>query len=350
MKFNKNIIIDKTKISNNNRVFIIAEAGVNHNGDLKVAKKLINIAVNAGVDAVKFQTFKTENLILKEVEKAPYQKDRTGSKETQFNMLKKLEITSSQTKVLIDYCKGKKIIFLSTPFDEESIDELVKLEVPAFKISSTDTTNLLFLKKVAKTKKPIILSTGMSYFSEVKLALEEIYKYNKDVILLQCSANYPIDDNDANLNVINTYQKYFDIIVGYSDHSIGLGASLYAVPMGAKVVEKHFTINTNEKGPDHMASLNPDELKQYVKEIRKIEKYLGDSEKKPSKAEMLTRKSLQKCLVSNSQISKGELFTESNIIGKRTGGDGISVINYKKLINKKAQKNYIINEIINEKI
>ena len=350
MKFNDNIQINKTIISKDSRVFIIGEAGVNHNGDINIAKKLIDVAVEAGVDAVKFQTFKTENLILKEVEKAKYQKTTTGSNETQFEMLKKLEVTKEENRQLIDYCKTKNITFLSTPFDEESIDQLVNLEVPAFKIASTDLTNLPFLKKIAKCNKPIILSTGMSYFSEVKLALEEIHPFNKNVILLQCTANYPIKDEEANLNVIKTYQKSFDILTGYSDHSIGLGASLYAVPMGVKVVEKHFTINKSGKGPDHLASLNAKELKEYVKEIRRIEQYCGSFEKKPSTAEMQTRKSLQKCLVASDNIKRGDLFTESNMLAKRTGGKGISPIYYKKLLIKKASKNYKNNEIIEEKI
>jgi len=350
MKFNDKIQINKAIISKNNRVFIIGEAGVNHNGDINIAKKLIDVAVDAGVDAVKFQTFKTENLILKEVEKAKYQKNTTGSNENQFDMLKKLEVTKEQNSELIDYCYRKKITFLSTPFDEESVDQLIELEVPAFKIASTDTTNLLFLKKVAKYGRPIILSTGMSYFHEVKLALEEIYPYNKDVILLQCTANYPIMDEEANLNVIKTYQNSFDILVGYSDHSIGLGASLYAIPMGAKVVEKHFTLDIKQDGPDHLASLDPNQLKDYVKEIRKIEKYLGSFEKKLSKAEVETRNSLQKCLVANATIKEGELFTESNMVAKRTGGKGISPIYYEELLNKKASRNYKDNEIIEEQI
>jgi len=348
MEFNRIINIGKKEISDTSSVYIIAEAGVNHNGDIQIAKQLIDVAAEAGVDAVKFQAFKTENLILKEVEKAPYQKNTTDSKETQFDMLKKLEISKNHNKELIRYCETKNILFLSTPFDEESIEELLELNIPAFKIASTDTTNLPFLKRVAQTGKPIILSTGMSYMSEIELALKEIYPYNKNVILLQCTANYPIQDIEANLNVIKTYQSAYDIIVGYSDHSIGLGASLYAVPMGAKVVEKHFTLDTGEKGPDHLASLNPKELKDYVLEIRKIERYLGSDVKKPSFAEMKTRKSLQKCLVANGNISKGDMFTESNIIAKRTGGVGISPIYYSDLINMKATKGYSHNDIINE--
>ena len=348
MKFNKHFKVATKIISEKTPVFIIAEAGVNHNGDINKAKELIDVAASAGVDAVKFQAFKTENLILKDVEKAPYQQKTTDSKESQFDMLKSLEITQSQNRELIEYCNNKKIIFLSTPFDEDSIDELVELDLPAFKVASTDTTNLPFLKKLALTGKPLFLSTGMSYLAEIEMALEEIYPYNKNVVLLQCTANYPIADEEANLNVINEYQSRFDIIVGYSDHSVGLGAALYSIPMGVRVVEKHFTMNTGEKGPDHKASLTPKELAEFVKEVRKVEKYMGKSVKKPSFAETKTRKSLQKCLVAKKEILKGELITLDNIIAKRTGGIGISPIYYKDLLNKASSNNYKINDIIDE--
>ena len=348
MKFNKNIKIANHIIAEGQPVFIIAEAGVNHNGDMKLAKQLIDIAAKAKVNAVKFQTFKTENLILEHVEKAPYQKKTTRKNESQYEMLKKLEVTKEQNKELMRYCQDKGILFLSTPFDEDSLTELVDLNIPAIKVSSTDLTNLLFLKKIAMTGKPIFLSTGMSYLSEVQMALEEIYQHNSDVVLLQCTANYPIDDSEANLNVLYTYQDLFDIIVGYSDHSVGIGASPYAIPMGAKVVEKHFTINKEELGPDHKASLNPSELKEYVKIIRQVEFYLGDYIKKPSIAELKTRKSLQKSLVAACDIDKGEILTDKNLLAKRTGGVGISPIYYHEIIGIKASQSYNKNDIIDE--
>lgn len=348
MEFNKHFKVASKIISENSPVFIIAEAGVNHNGDINKAKELIDVAASAGVDAVKFQAFKTENLILKDVKKAPYQQKTTDSKESQFEMLKSLEINQNQNRELIKYCNNKNIIFLSTPFDEDSIDELVELELPAFKVASTDTTNLPFLKKLALTGKPLFLSTGMSYLEEIEMALDEIYPHNKNVVLLQCTANYPITDEEVNLNVINEFQSRFDIIVGYSDHSVGLGAALYSIPMGAKVVEKHFTLNTGEKGPDHKASLTPNQLIEFVKQVRKVEKYMGNSVKKPSFAETKTRKSLQKCLVAKKEILKGELITLDNIVAKRTGGIGISPIYYKDLLNKASSKNYKINDIIDE--
>jgi sialic acid synthase SpsE len=218
--------------------------------------------------------------------------------------------------------------------------------LPAYKVASTDLTNLPFLRKVAKKLKPIFLSTGMSYLSEVEMALEEIYCFNRDVILLQCSANYPIKDEEANLNVVNTFKEYFDIIVGYSDHSVGVGAAPYAVPMGARVIEKHFTIDKDMKGPDHKASLSPTELKELVEEVRKIELYLGEKIKYPTLSEIKTRTSLQKCMVAAVDIKKGEKFNENNIIAKRTGGVGFSPIYYSKLIGRIADKNYEKDEIL----
>lgn len=348
MKFNRTIYIEKKIISDYSPVFIIAEAGVNHGGDMEIAKKLIDVASDAGADAVKFQAFKTEHLILENVEKAPYQKKTTGKSESQYNMLKKLEVTKEQNLELIEYCRQKDIIFLTTPFDEYSLDELDSIDLPAYKVASTDTTNLPFLCKMAKKGKPVILSTGMSYLSEVRMALEEIYKYNQDVILLQCTANYPIRDDEANLNIIRTYQENFDIITGYSDHSVGIGASPYAVPMGAKVVEKHFTLSKDDEGPDHAASLNPQELKEYVKTIRRIEKYLGTNIKRPSLDELKTRASLQKSLVASRKLKKGNTFGKDDLIAKRTGGKGISPIYFNDLIGRIISKDYEKDEIIDE--
>lgn len=348
LSFHKDLIIGNKTISDTSSTFIIAEAGVNHNGDIFLAKKLIDIAVDAGADAVKFQAFRTENLILKEVEKAPYQQQLTEKTESQYEMLKKLELRTEHYLELKKYCEKKGIIFLITPFDEISLQELEEIGIDAYKIASTDTTNLPFLKKVAKTQKLIILSTGMCYLEEVRAALEEIHSINKNVILLQCTANYPIRDEEANLNVIHTYRKNFDVILGYSDHSVGLGASLYSIPMGAKVVEKHFTINKEDDGPDHQASLNPDELTDYVKEIRKIETFIGSFEKKPTESEIKTRKSLQKYLVAAQSLIKGEEFDENSFVAKRTGGRGISPIKYKELIGKIIPRYYQKDEIIDE--
>ena len=346
MNFSKKIQVGVRSISKDSPTFVIAEAGVNHGGDIVVAKQLIDLAVDAKADAVKFQTFKAENLILSNIQKAPYQKNTTDACETQFDMLKKLEVSKEQNLELKQYCSVKGIIFLTTPFDEESLDELDELDLPAYKVASTDATNLPFLKKIAKKGKPIFLSTGMSYLSEVKLALETIYEHNKDVVLLQCTANYPIQDNEANLAVINTYRDNFDILLGYSDHSVGVGAAPFAIPMGAKVVEKHFTINKYDEGPDHAASLSPDELINFVKTVRRVDEYMGSTIKEPSPSEMGTRKSLQKCMVANKEIKKGELFSNDNLVAKRTGGIGISPIDFKNITGVKSHKTYKKNEVI----
>lgn len=350
MKFNKKIMVSDFEISEDSKTFIIAEAGVNHGGDIKVAKKLVDIAVEAGADAVKFQAFRTKKLIIENIEKAPYQIETTGSKESQADMLRKLELDHNAYIELMNYCSLKNILFLITPFDEGSLEELESIGVKAYKIASTDTTNLPFLEKVAKTGKPIILSTGMCYLDEVKAALEAIHKHNDKVILLQCTANYPIEDSEANLNVIVTFKREFDVLVGYSDHSVGIGAAPYAVPMGAKVVEKHFTIDKSLDGPDHLASLDPEELRKFVREVRKIETYLGGYSKEPTEAEKFTRKSLQKCLVAASSIKKGEIFSLINIVGKRTGGKGISPLRYQALLGRRASRDYTVDEIIEENL
>lgn len=346
MKFNLEVPIHHKYIGENEKTFIIAEAGVNHNGDMNLAKQMIDAAAESGVDAIKFQTFKTEKLILKDIEKAPYQKVTTNSAETQYEMLKRLEVTREQTIALMEYCKKKDILFLSTPFEKTSLDELDELGVSAFKVAATDLTNIQFLKQVAKKGKPIILSAGMCYLEEVRKALEAIYPFNKDVILLQCTANYPIRDAEANINVIRTFKETFDILVGYSDHSQGVGASPYAVAAGAKVIEKHFTLDKDMAGPDHKASVTPEELKQLVADIRRVEDYLGDGVKMPTCSEQMTRKSLQKCLVAQKDIKQGEMFDEENIVAKRTNGVGISALYYENIIGRTAKRSYDADDII----
>jgi len=346
MNFNKILQVQGKVISNNSPTFVIAEAGVNHGGDMLIAEKLVDLAVACKADAVKFQTFKAEHLILEEVEKAPYQKSTTDASESQYSMLKKLEVTKSQNLRLKKYCEKKGIVFLTTPFDEESLKEVDELDLPAYKVASTDTTNLPFLKKIAKKGKPIFLSTGMSYLSEVQLALETIHKYNKDVVLMQCTANYPIKDNEANLSIIDTYNNNFNILLGYSDHTVGTGAAPFAIPMGAKVIEKHFTLDKASEGPDHDASLSPEELKEFVILIRKVDQYMGKSIKYPNLSEIKTRSSLQKCLVAKNKIKKGELFNEDNVIAKRTGGIGISPIYYRDILSTPAHKQFKKNQVI----
>lgn len=344
--FNSQFQIENRIISEQEKTFIIAEAGVNHNGDMSLAKEMIDVASESGADAIKFQTFKAEKLILKNIEKAPYQKVTTNSNESQYDMLKRLEVTKEQTRELMDYCRKKNIIFLSTPFEKTSLDELDELGVPAFKIAATDLTNIQFLRQVAEKGRPIILSAGMCYLEEVERALDAIYPINKDLVLLQCTANYPIQDAEANINVIRTFQKTFNVLVGYSDHSQGVGASPYAVAVGAKVIEKHFTLDKNMEGPDHKASVTPEELKQLVLDIRRVEKYLGDGIKMPSCSEQMTRRSLQKCLVASRPIKAGELFDNDNIVAKRTNGVGISALYFDNVVRKTAKKDYSLDEII----
>ena len=346
LSFNKQISIDRITISPDSKTFIIAEAGVNHNGDMKLAKQLVDIACDAKANAVKFQSFKTESLILESVEKAAYQKETTGSNTSQFEMLKKLEFSVEQMTELQAYCTQKGIVFLTTPFDEDSLQELDALNLPAYKISSTDLTNISFVTKVAEKGKPFILSTGMSYMEEISEVLAAIEKINTNVVLLQCTGNYPTIPSEVNLNVLETYQNKFDMLIGFSDHTAGIGASPYAVSMGAKVIEKHFTIDKNMDGPDHRASLDPNELAQLVKEIRLVESYLGSSTKRPTGAEEGTRNLLQKCLVAAKSIEKGEVFSSENIISKRTGGEGIPAFKYNDVIGKIASDQFNKDDII----
>lgn len=349
MFFNKNISIQEKNISISGQTFIIAEAGVNHNGDMDIARKMVDAAVEAGVDAIKFQSFKTAGLILKDIEKAPYQKITTDSTESQYTMLKRLEMSKRQSMEIMGYCKKKNIIFLSTPFEKESLDELDMLGVPAFKVAATDLTNIQYLRQVAEKGRPIILSAGMCYLEEIQKALEAIYPINRDVVLLQCTANYPIEDTEANIRVICTLKETFDILVGYSDHSRGVGASPYAVAIGAKVIEKHFTLDKNMDGPDHRASVTPDGLKQLVKDIRKVEAYLGDGVKMPSCSEQATRRSLQKYLVASKNIRAGEKFSADNIVAKRTNGVGISALYYDDVLGKVSSDDYQVDDIISLK-
>ena len=346
MIFNKEIHIGKKIISNDSRTFIVGEAGVNHNGNPQTARDLIDVAVEAGVDAVKFQMFRTDELILPGIEKAPYQKETTDAKQSQFEMLKSLELQSEIYGELKRYCDERGIIFLCTPFEKKSLDALEGINVLAYKVAATDITNIQFLRQVAQKNKPIMLSAGMCYLEEIDKALNAIYSINKDVVLMQCTANYPIEDEEANLNVIDTLISKYNIIIGYSDHSKGIGAAPYAVAKGAKVVEKHFTLDRHMDGPDQKASVTPDELKAMVNEIRRVERYLGDGVKMSTCSEQQTRKSLQKCFVAAEEIKKDEVYTENNIVAKRTNGRGVSAVYYDELLGKKATREYRVNDII----
>ena len=329
-------------------VFIIAEAGVNHNGSIKLAKDLIDVAVESGADAVKFQTFKAENLVSKTAEKADYQKKTTDALESQFDMIKKLELDVSTHKELLAYCQEKGIMFLSTPFDHDSIDLLSDLGLQIFKIPSGEITNLPYLKHIGSLGKRVILSTGMSDLKEVEDALSILIDAGTsktNITVLHANTMYPTPMEDVNLNAMLTIQKEFDISVGYSDHTLGIEVDIAAVAMGATVIEKHFTLDKVMDGPDHKASLEPEELIIMVKGIRNIEKALGSSKKKPSPSESININIVRKSIVANKDIQKGDLLTDKNIIVKRPGY-GISPMKWDGIIGTVATKNYKIDDLI----
>lgn len=305
--------IDKKKISEKSPIYIIAEAGVNHNGSLSKAKKLIDIAVKAKADAVKFQTFKAENIIVPKGPKAKYHIETTGSNKSLswFNLLKSQEISLSMHKELIKYCKKKKITFLSTAYDKDSATLLDKLKIHAFKIASTDNDNYPFISFLKKFKKPIILSTAMSTFEEVKFAYQLLKKFNfKKFSIMQCTGNYPTKIENTNLNVIDQYKKYFKCPIGFSDHTEGSTAAICAVAKGVKIIEKHFTISKKLNGPDHRMSLEPKELIEYIKSIRIAEKSLGMTDKKILLSEEENKKKLKKSLVAKKFIKKGQRISK----------------------------------------
>lgn len=316
----KTIRIKNRGIGEGHPVFIIAEAGVNHNGDLNMARELIDVAVKSGADAVKFQTFSSEHLIVKGTPKAEYQKKTTDKSESQYDMLKRLELTRRDHVELINYASRTGILFLSTPATIEDVEMLSRLKVPAYKISSWNLTDHLFLSDVAGRGLPLLLSTGMSTLAEIEEGLEVIKrKGNDQVALLHCTSNYPTNPKDCNLNVLNTLRQAFQLPVGYSDHTMGIAVSLAAVAMGADIIEKHFTLDNSLSGPDHKASLEPSELKSLVEGIRIIEKAKGSSLKQPVAAEIEIRKSLQKSIVASQDINKGVVITQKMLCCKRPG-------------------------------
>jgi len=302
------------------RVFIIAEAGVNHNGSLDLAYQLIDIAKDAGADAVKFQTFKTENNISKLADKAEYQKKTTGSDKSQLEMIKKLEISFDDFVKLKKYCDKKGIMFLSTPFDHQSIDFLYDL-VDIYKIPSGEIINYPYLKHIAAKNKPLIMSTGMANLGEVEEAINTIRSVNSKakISLLHCTTNYPTPYEEVNLKAMQTLAAAFKLPVGYSDHTLGIEVPIAAVVIGAKIIEKHFTLDKNLPGPDHKASLEPNELKEMVKVIRNIEVALGDGIKKPNRSEIEIMKVARRSLIASRDIKVGEIIKESDIAIKRPG-------------------------------
>ena len=331
------------------RTFIIAEAGVNHNGSRVIAKKMIDVAVESGVDAVKFQTFHTQDLVTRFSPKAQYQKDNTSTKtSSQWSMLKKMELSSEALALLLNYCKKKKIIFLSSPFDLRSIDILCNLKLSLFKIPSGEITNLPYLRKIGSLKRKIILSTGASEIHEVKRALDVLIKAGtpkKNITLLHCNTDYPTPYEDVHLLAMNALKKMFQVKVGYSDHTLGIEVPVAAVALGAVVIEKHFTLDRKMKGPDHKASLEPHELRAMVNAIRNVEKSLGSPVKKVSPSESKNREIIRKSIVAARPIKKGKILTAENLTTKRPG-TGLSPMVWDRIIGSLAKKNYRSDELV----
>ena len=334
---------------NYKKTFIIAEAGVNHNGSLELARKLIDVAAEAGADAVKFQTFKAEKIISKYAQKAEYQKRSTDASESQLDMVRKLEMDEAAHKELLAYSRSRGVQFLSSPFDLESIDLLNDLGLEIFKIPSGEITNLPYLRKIGALKKEVILSTGMADLGEIEDALDVLIKAGtvlENITVLHCNTEYPTPFEDVNLRAMLTIRAAFPgVQVGYSDHTLGIEVPIAAVAMGATVIEKHFTLNKNMEGPDHKASLEPDELKAMVQAIRNIEKALGNGIKKPSPSELKNKPVARKSIVAAKDIKEGEKFTEENLTAKRPG-TGISPMRWDEVIGRKAGRDYNIDELI----
>ena len=337
--------MNKKKLS---KTFIIAEAGVNHNGEINLAKRLIKEAAKAGADAVKFQTFKTENIVTKVAELAEYQKNRLPDISSQYNMLKKLEINYEQHLELIKYANEQKIIFMSTGFDIESNDMLNSLQLKLFKIPSGEITNLPYLRQIGSFKKETILSTGMSTLEEIKTALDVLLSNGcrkSQIKVLHCSTQYPTPMHDVNLQSMLTIKNEFDLEVGYSDHTNGIEVAIAAVALGGRIIEKHLTLDKRMQGPDHKASIEPDEFKKMVDSIRNIERALGSTIKAPTKSEIKNRVAIRKSIIASRKIEVGEKFNSENITTKRPG-KGLSPMLIDKIIGKVSTKKYNKDDLI----
>lgn len=332
-----------------NRCFIIAEAGVNHNGSLDLALQMVDVALAAGADAVKFQTFKAETILTANAPKADYQKETTGSNESQLDMIRRLELNEEVHERLYAHCQRKGIAFLSSPFDLESINLLNRLGMQSFKIPSGEIINLPYLRRVGELRKKLIMSTGMADLGEIEDALLILMKAGtapEHITALHCNTEYPTPFEDVNLNAMLTIKAAFPgIQVGYSDHTPGIEVPIAAVALGARVIEKHFTMDRNMKGPDHRASLEPDELKSMVTAIRNIEKAMGNGIKKPSPSELKNKPIVRKSIVAARPIMKGEVFTEENLTVKRPG-TGISPMRWDEVIGRNASRDFKKDEIV----
>ncbi|MFH1074543.1 MAG: N-acetylneuraminate synthase [Candidatus Firestonebacteria bacterium] len=330
------------------RVFIIAEAGVNHNGSLRIAKKLVDVASASGADAVKFQTFTAESLVIRTAPKASYQISRTDGKESKFEMIKKLELSKKDHLALMQYCRSKKIHFLSSPFDIKSAELLLRMGLKIFKIPSGEITNLPYLRTIGAFRKRVILSTGMSTLREINQALDMLIRAGtrkRNITVLHCTTAYPVPFEDVNLRAIPFLSEKLNVSVGYSDHTIGIEAAIAAAALGARVIEKHFTLDRSMEGPDHSASLKPDELKTMVTAIRHIEKALGDKKKKVSASEAKNLPVVRKSIVASRAIVKGEKFSNDNITTKRPAG-GITPMHWDLVIGKTAKRDFKKDESI----
>lgn len=322
------------------RIYIIAEAGVNHNGDISLAKRMMEEAKKAGADAVKFQTFVSKNMVSFFAPKADYQIQNTNQAETQLEMLQKLELSFEDFKVLKEYSKEMDIDFLSTPFDHDSIDFLATLEMPFWKIPSGEITNMPYLIKIKQTKLPIVLSTGMSTLEEIADALKLFCDYKReDITLLHCNTEYPTPYVDVNLNAMKTLKERFGVPVGYSDHTKGIEISIAAAAIGANIIEKHFTLDKTMEGPDHIASLEPKELAAMIAAIRNVEQSMGNGIKQPSTSELKNKIIARKSIVAVRTIKKGELFSEDNLTTKRPG-NGISPMKWDEVIGTVAYRDF----------
>lgn len=327
-------------------VYIIAEAGVNHNGQLDLALRLCDAAKNAGVDAVKFQTWKTENIVTDKVRQAAYQTENTGKEESQYDMLKKLELSYDHFRIIQNYCRKIGIDFLSTPDEEESLVFLTSLGLPFIKVGSGEVTNIPYLRKIGAYKIPVILSTGMSTLAQVATAYDTLLSAGApSVALLHCTTNYPCPKNEVNLRAMQTLKNAFKCQVGYSDHTLGIEIPIAAVAMGAEIIEKHFTLDRKMEGPDHKASLEPQELKAMVDAIHNIEVALGDGIKRPNNSESECAKVVQKSILAKCPIKKGDILSEENLTVKRADR-GISSVHWDIVVGRYAIKDYNIDEPI----
>jgi N,N'-diacetyllegionaminate synthase len=332
------IRIGYKNIGSGEPVFIIAEAGVNHNGDLELAKKLVDAAAEAGADAVKFQTFRAQELVSAATPKARYQADTTGTNESQFEMIKRLELTPDAHRVLVEHCRKLKILFLSTPFDVESADLLETFDMPAYKVPSGEITNWPFLKHIASKHKPVILSTGMSDLKEVEEAVSVLRAAQcSELVILHCTSSYPTPPASVNLRAMQTMADKFKVPVGLSDHTAGIEVALAATALGACVVEKHFTLDRSLPGPDHQASLEPDDLRSLVRGIRTVEAALGDGQKHAMQAEQDVKNVARRSIVAHRTIPQGSYITNDMLVFKRPG-TGIPPSRVSAVIGRKATR------------